>query len=110
MNENLKQYPAIAVHPGSIIMEEIEARGISQKVFASSLDMPYTMLNEILHSKRPVSCEMALLVEATLGISAEMLIEMQSIYNLQTAREDDSFKKRLSVVKSQWAFAIANAQ
>lgn len=92
-------YSAIPVYAGEIIKEELEARGISQKELAENLGVSYTMLNEILNGKRPLSSEVALLVEAALDINAEMLIGIQSRYNLQTARKDKSIKARMQSVK-----------
>ena len=63
----------IPTHPGAVIKEELEYRQISQKKFAELVSMPYSMLNEILNGKRPVSAEFALSVEAALGISADLL-------------------------------------
>ena len=57
----------IPTHPGDVVKEEIESRGISQKKFAELLSVPYTQLNEILNGKRPVSSDFALMVEAALG-------------------------------------------
>lgn len=81
-------FPFSPSHPGEVIKEELQYRGISQKKFAQVVDVSYTMLNDILNEKRPVSTEFALLVEASLGINAEMLVNMQTRYNLQKAKED----------------------
>ena len=79
-------YSYTPIHPGEIVKEELESRHISQKHFAEVTGISYTMLNDILNGKRPVSTDFALLLEAALGISAEMLIRMQTRYNLQVAR------------------------
>ncbi len=73
-------------HPGDVVKEELEYRGISQKHFAEIIGVSYTMLNDILNGKRPISTDIALTLEAATGISAEMLINMQTRYNLQVAR------------------------
>ena len=39
----------ITTHPGDVLKEELEARGISQKKFSEVLNVPYTQLNEILN-------------------------------------------------------------
>ncbi len=83
-----KSNPYYPIHPGEIIKDEIEYRGISQRKLAMQMDISYTMLNEILNGKRPVNTEFALLIEAALGLDAEMLINMQTRYNLQVARKD----------------------
>lgn len=57
-------YPYTPTHPGEILKEEIEYRGISQKKLAEQIGISYTMLNEILNAKRPVTETMALYFEA----------------------------------------------
>ena len=56
-------YSFIPVHPGEIIKEELQSRGISQKRFAE-------------------------VIEAATNINAEMLMNMQTRYNMQIARKD----------------------
>ncbi len=90
--ETIKRLPT---HPGDVLKEEIESRGISQKKFAELLDVPYTQLNEILNGKRPVSTDFALMVEAALGINPEMLINMQNRYNMVFARQKPTLHSRL---------------
>ncbi len=74
--------PAINVHPGEIIKNEIEYLGITQKELAKRMGVSYTMFNEILNKKRPVTAEIALLVEAAIGLPAYTLIQLQNDYNL----------------------------
>lgn len=88
-------YSFIPVHPGDIIKEELQSRGISQKRFAEIIDVSYTMMNDILNGRRPVSTDFALLVEASTGISADMLVNMQTRYNMQIARKDKNITARL---------------
>jgi addiction module HigA family antidote len=84
----------IPIHPGEIVKEELEYRGISQKHFAEVIDVSYTMLNDILNGKRPISTDFALTIEAATGISAELLVRMQLRYNLQVARsKTENIKK-----------------
>ena len=96
--------PFIPIHPGEIIKEELEFRKISQKQFAQIVDFSYTMLNDILNGKRPVSTDFALLIEVSLGINAEMLVNMQTRYNLQLARQNkkniDKFEKLRNICAS----------
>ena len=87
----------ITTHPGAILKEELEAREISQKKFSELLSIPYTRLNEILNGKRPVTTEFALMVEAALGINPELLINMQTRYNMSVARLID-IKKACAAV------------
>lgn len=88
--------PHIPTHPGDVLKEEIEFRGLSQRQLAAKIGVSYTQLNEVLNCKRPINTELALLIEAALGISAEPLLNMQTRYNLQMAKKNTSFFDRLS--------------
>ena len=87
-------YPYTPTHPGEVIKEEIEYRGISQKVLSKQMGVSYSMLNEILNGKRPVTETLALCFEA-----AEMLTNMQTRYNMQAARKDTRLMARLSEIR-----------
>ena len=60
------------IHPGEMIKDEIIARGLTQKELAQQMGVSYTVFNEILNGKRPVTTEYALLLEAALGTSANI--------------------------------------
>ncbi len=87
--------PAIASHPGEVLKEELEFRGITQRQLAEKIGISYSLLNEVLNGKRAINTEFALLVEAALGIEAEPLLNMQTRYNLKKAKEDRGFFNRL---------------
>ena len=98
--------PFVSIHPGEIIKEEIECRGISQRKLSDIMAIQYTMLNEILNGKRTLSIETALMFEAALGISAEMLIGIQAAYSLQNARKSPSLLDRFEQIRSSYAAAM----
>lgn len=91
--------PSELIHPGEILKDEIEYRGISQRKLAAQMGISPTLLNEILNGKRAVSAEYALLFEAALGIDAEPLIKLQVDYNIQVAKSDKSFLERLANIR-----------
>ena len=86
-------------HPADVLKEELESRGISQKKFSELLSIPYTQLNEILNGRRPVTIDFALMTEAALGINPELLINMQSHYNMYVARQKKSLTAKLANIK-----------
>lgn len=94
-----KVYGYTPTHPGEILKDEIEYRGISQKKIATQMGMSYTAMNDILNERRPLSASTAMLFEAALGISAEMLMRMQLKYNIQIASKDNALAKRLEEVR-----------
>lgn len=82
---NMETIDRMPTHPGDVLKEELESRAISQKKFSTVIGVSYTMLNEILNGKRPVTSDFALMVEAALGINAELLINMQTRYTMAGA-------------------------
>jgi len=79
-NENIT--PFKAVHPGGILKEELEARGIKQKDFACQIGMQPTHLNALIKGKRNVSPDVADKLERELGIPASFWMSLQSSYEL----------------------------
>jgi len=98
--ETIKRLPT---HPGSILKEELEARGISQAKFASCIEVSPTMLNEILNGKRAITSDFAILVEAALGINPELLVNMQTRYNMAQARQKPSVAARFTEIQHRAA-------
>ncbi|MDR0894238.1 MAG: HigA family addiction module antidote protein [Prevotellaceae bacterium] len=92
-------YPFRPYHPGELVKEELECRRISQRQFAHTFGVSYTMLNEILNGKRPLSTDFALLLEAALGIDADLLVRMQMSYDMQVARQDKKRSLRINEIK-----------
>lgn len=91
--------PAYPTHPGEILKDEIEYRGISQRTLAKQMGLTYSVLNEILNAHRPITEKTALLFEAALGVDAEPLMRLQLKYNMQTTRKDASFMERLAQIR-----------
>lgn len=71
------------IHPGEMIKDEIMARGLTQKKLAQQMGVSYTVFNEILNGKRPVTTEYALMLEAVLGTNANIWLGLQADYNMQ---------------------------
>ena len=94
---------AEAIHPGEMLKDELQARGLSQRKFAGIIGMPYTAFNEIINGKRPITTDTALKIEAATGIAADLWLGLQADYNMQTARRDN----RLSAILEQIRKAAA---
>ena len=86
-------------HPGEVIKDEIEYRGITQRELASAINVAYSQLNEMLNSKRALTTEMALLIATALDIDAEPLLELQMRYDMASARRDSSFSKKIESIR-----------
>lgn len=86
-------------HPGELVKDELQCRNIKQKDFAEKFGLSYSALNEILNAKRPITTEFALLLEAALGVNADLLVRMQTDYNMQMARKNDSLVEKLNKIR-----------
>lgn len=91
--------PSTPTHPGEILREEIECRGISQTRLAKEIGIKVSLLNELINGKRDFTIEYALLLEAFLGIDADFWINMQINYNKALTKKDVSFMTRLANIR-----------
>ena len=81
--------PFEAVHPGSILGEELKARGISQKEFAGMIGIQATHLSAIIHGTRNITPGVAAKLESGLkDIPAEMWLRLQNSYNVDVQRKN----------------------
>ena len=88
--------PFNPTHPGELLKEEIEYRGLSKRLLAEQMGISYSTLNAMLNCKQPVTTEYALLFEAALGIKSNLFIGLQTRYDEQTARQNKTFASRLA--------------
>ena len=87
--------PFYLTHPGEVIKDELEYRGISQRRLAKEIGVPAGQLNEVLNAKRALSAEMALLVCQALDLDPMPLLSLQMKYNLLSAKRNKAFFEHL---------------
>lgn len=79
-------YPDIAIPPGEYLVEEIEARGISQVELAKRMGRPLNAINEIVKGKKEITAETALQLEAVMPeIPARFWLNLEIDYQLTRA-------------------------
>ena len=81
----MAQYKAhfpIAVHPGEVLREVIDERGITQVRLAGHLGIDVARISEICRGRRGVSAQMAVLLGKALGTSAELWMNLQKNWEL----------------------------
>lgn len=91
--------PSTPIHPGEILKDELEARGMSQRKFSNIIGVSYSVLNEVINGKRPITTEYALKIEAATYIPAYIWVNMQTEYNMQTARRDSKLSAVLDNIR-----------
>lgn len=70
------------IHPGAILKEELEARGLTANAFALKLRVPPQRIQDIVAGRRGISPDTALRIEASLGTPARLWVDMQAGYDL----------------------------
>jgi HTH-type transcriptional regulator/antitoxin HigA len=79
-------YPDIAIPPGEYLLEEIEARGITQKELSKRMGRPLNAINEIINGKKTITAETALQLEGVIPeISARFWLNLETDYQLTKA-------------------------
>ncbi|MGQ1948814.1 HigA family addiction module antitoxin [Geofilum sp. OHC36d9] len=79
--------PFEATHPGILIKDELDARpDLKQKDLAKELGVKASFLNEIIKGKRPVTADIAILLEKIFEIPADYWMKFQSQYEIDKAR------------------------
>jgi len=82
-------------HPGTFILEEIEAREWTQADLAYILNMVPQQLNKILKGKGNITPEFALALGDAFDMPAEFFSNLQKLYDLSHAQKPDvGVKKR----------------
>ena len=97
MNKNLT--PFVATHPGEMIKDELKERGMTQKQLAAETCIKPSVLSETINGKRSVSLNVAVALEKALGIPANIWMNLQTQYDLDTANiaERDNQRETISV-------------
>lgn len=88
--------PGSAMHPGALLRDEIEARGMKQVELAKELGIAKNVMSEIIHGKRNITPELAVKLEDALGIKAEFWMKHQVTYEIDKIR----IRNRNSVQKA----------
>lgn len=72
--------PVRAIHPGEILREELQERGLKQKDFAQQIGVQPTHLNAFIKGKRNLNEDLAIKLEAHLGIPFKVWMNLQNSY------------------------------
>lgn len=75
-----------AIHPGEFLGEILTELGVSQAAFARAIGVSAMRVSHVIGGSRPVTAELALLFGKALGQSPEYWLNLQSAYDLATAR------------------------
>ena len=75
-----------AVHPGDVLRDELEERGVSPASFARQIDVPANRISQILAGTRAVTGDSALRFGHWFGMDPQFWLNLQAQYELAVAK------------------------
>ena len=84
----VKQNRMRPVHPGEYLAEELRARDLTVETMADALGVDHEHLRGVIEETRDVDAELALRLSRYYGTSAEIWMDLQSLYSLKVAERD----------------------
>jgi len=85
-NTDDRAFSDLAVPPGELLAEELEARGMTQRELAGRTGRPGQKISEIINGKKSITYDTALELEKVLGIPAHFWVNLEASYQLSKAR------------------------
>ena len=80
----------MAISPGEVLQEEIEARDMTQKELAARLGRPPQVINEIIRAKKTITPDTAIGLGKVLGIDPQYWINLETDYRMTLARNREA--------------------
>lgn len=80
-----EKLPDYNIHPGINLQDELKASNLTQKALTNLIGLKPSMLNVLIKWKRSITPQIALILEAGLGISTEFWLKGQQVYDLYKA-------------------------
>ena len=95
------------IHPGEVLVEDfLKPLGLTQYRLANAIHVPPRRVNEIVLGKRGITADTALRLARYFGTSAEVWMNLQIRYEVETARmEEGGLIERTIVPASVLAMA-----
>lgn len=87
MTRTLRHPDLAPAHPGALVAEIMEDQKGNKTHLAEALGVTRAALYNVLDEKSAISAAMAVRIEGALGISADLLVNMQAAHDLWRARQ-----------------------
>lgn len=87
------------VHPGKILKAEMKRREVSIDQLAAEIGVSTLLLNDLLEERTKLETEVAMLLEAAIGLKASWLMSLQNEYDMLMAKRNASFMKKIKQIR-----------
>ncbi len=75
-----------SAHPGEVLADELEERGISATELARQIGVPANRISQLLRGKRAMTGDTALRLGHWLGMNPQFWMNLQAQFDLEQAR------------------------
>lgn len=75
------------IHPGQVLKSVLDDAGVRANAVALALRIPANRLTEIVNGKRALTADTALRLARYFGTSAQMWMNLQTRYDLESAED-----------------------
>ena len=90
-------------HPGEILKEELDERGISLNKLSRDIRIPLSRVSLIANGKRAVTADTALRLARYFGTSAQVWMNLQTAYDLEIAERQNGAAIQKEVIQTDAA-------
>jgi addiction module HigA family antidote len=91
------------IHPGAMLKEELEARGMTGNALALALRINSGRVSEILNGKRAISADTALRLGRFFGNDPQFWLGLQATYDLAVASRQNGDRIKVEVLPARSA-------
>ena len=91
------------IHPGKFLADELAELGMSATALAHTLHVPPNRIYQILSGRRALTADTALRLSQWLGTSADFWMNLQNLYELRLAEQQNGEEIKRTVTRWQSA-------
>jgi len=91
MAKTIKQKRLVVtpIHPGEYLKDELDARNLTQTLFASHIGVSGAYLSDIVNGRRGLSALMAVKIGKALSVDPQTWLNLQMRYDLDMVNVDE---------------------
>ena len=78
----------LAIPPGGVLTQELEARGMTQRDLAEAMGRSSQAVSAIVRGAKAIDAKTAIELEDALGIAASFWLRLEAQYRLALARQE----------------------
>jgi addiction module HigA family antidote len=87
------------IHPGKFLADELETLNMNAAQVAEALHVPANRIYQLLNGQRALTADTALRLSQWLGTSAEFWLNLQKLYELRLAEQEQGKEIKRTIAR-----------